>query len=264
VWVPRRDFFGNLVHHFAIQSPHRSLRVTAVSQVLLSAQPADRAQAGSAQAPAPSAPLAGAGIAASPPWEQARDAMRKDLSAPGLEARQFLFDSPLVKISGELREYAAASFAPGRPLLEAAMDLTGRIHRDFRYDPKATVISTPIEQVMAMRGGVCQDFAHLQIGCMRAMGLPARYVSGYLATRADGSARPVGADASHAWLAVFCPGLGWTDIDPTNNQIARDRHITVAWGRDYGDVAPVKGVILGGGQHVIRVEVSVVPVQGRE
>ncbi len=155
------------------------------------------------------------------------------------------------------------SFTPGRPLLEAALDLTGRIFHEFKYDPTATSVSTPTMEVFEKRRGVCQDFAHLEIGCLRSLGLAARYVSGYLLTDPrPGQPRLVGADASHAWLSVFCPGHGWVDLDPTNNVIPALRHVTVAWGRDYGDVCPIKGVFLGGGSHWMTVAVDVVPAGG--
>ncbi len=154
-----------------------------------------------------------------------------------------------------------ASFFPGRSLLDAAADLTRRIYHDFKYDPKTSTITTTLPEIMKLRAGVCQDFAHLQIGCMRSMGLPARYVSGYLLTTPPpGKPRLIGADASHAWLSVYLPDFGWLDLDPTNNMIPTDKHITVAWGRDFGDVSPLRGVILGGGHHVVDVSVDVAPI----
>jgi transglutaminase-like putative cysteine protease len=157
--------------------------------------------------------------------------------------------------------YASASFTTGRPLLEAVCDLTRRIYTDFTYDPKATSVSTPLSDVLRDRHGVCQDFAHLQIGCLRALGLAARYVSGYLVTQpSPGHAPLVGVQASHAWVSVYGPGCGWIDLDPTNNVLPSDRHITVAIGRDYGDVSPINGVFLGGGEHTMDVAVDVVPV----
>ena len=141
------------------------------------------------------------------------------------------------------------------------LDLTRRIHTDFTYDPQATSVSTPLHDVLRARRGVCQDFAQVQIGCLRALGLAARYVSGYLVTQPPpGEPRLVGADASHAWVSVYCPGYGWIDVDPTNNVLPSERHITVALGRDYSDVSPIKGILLGGGQHTMRVAVDVVPV----
>ena len=162
--------------------------------------------------------------------------------------------------SAAAREYALPSFAAGRGVVEAARELTTRIHKDFVYDSRATTIATPVDEVMKLRRGVCQDFAHVELACLRALGLPARYVSGYLVTRPPpGKPRLVGADASHAWLAVFVPTLGWLPLDPTNDLVPGEQHITVAWGRDYSDVTPVRGVIMGGGRHDLWVSVDVSP-----
>jgi transglutaminase-like putative cysteine protease len=175
-----------------------------------------------------------------------------------LEASQFVFDSRYVASSRDIFDYARASFGERLPVLQAVLDLTRRIHEDFEYDRQATTVATPGDEVLARRQGVCQDFAHLQIACLRSLGLAARYVSGYLRTDASpGHAGLIGADATHAWLSVFCPGLGWVDIDPTNNQMPGDAYILLAWGRDYDDVSPVKGVVLGGGQHSVHVAVQV-------
>ena len=154
------------------------------------------------------------------------------------------------------------SFPAGRPILEAAFDLTARIHQDFRFDAKATEVTTPVETFFEKRRGVCQDFSHLQIACMRSLGLPARYVSGYLRTLPPpGRPRLVGADASHAWCSAWCPGYGWVDFDPTNNCVPSDGHITLAWGRDYSDVSPIRGVLLGGAKHSLKVGVDVMPLE---
>jgi transglutaminase-like putative cysteine protease len=161
----------------------------------------------------------------------------------------------------ELADYARESFGPEIPLLEGARDLTRRIFNDFKYDVKATTVATPLEEVLLKRRGVCQDFAHLGIAFMRSLGLPARYVSGYLRTRPPaGKPRLVGADASHAWFSVFCPGTGWVDFDPTNNIVPGEEHVTVALGRDFGDVSPVAGILTGGGKHVVKVSVDVEPL----
>ena len=150
-------------------------------------------------------------------------------------------------------------FPQGRPLLEGVLDLTARIHDEFTFDPKATTVATPLTEVFASRRGVCQDFARLEIACLRSLGIPARYISGYMETvPPPGTPRLVGADASHAWLSVYCPGVGWIPVDPTNNLLPSDTHITVAWGRDYNDVSPIRGVILGGGAHALQVHVDVV------
>jgi transglutaminase-like putative cysteine protease len=231
------DYFGNPVTFFTIQEPHRQLTVTAVHVTQVS--------------------LAGShDPAVSVPWEQARDRLRAEL-----DAYQFAFDSVYVKADAGLAEYAAPSFAPGLPLLDAVLDLTRRIHADFRYDPSATTVTTPLRDVLTARRGVCQDFAHLLIGCLRSLELASRYVSGYIRTAApQGRDRLVGADASHAWVSVFCPGAGWVDVDPTNNLLVSADHVVLGWGRDYDDVSPIKGVILGGGKHTVTVGVDVVPL----
>jgi transglutaminase-like putative cysteine protease len=246
IWT---DYFGNPTTFFTIQEPHEQLIVTAIHT----------AEVTPPQCPDPATTL---------PWNQVRDALPNDRTPGGLNAYQFAFDSPYVRAHKDLREYAAASFPDGRPILEGVLDLTKRIHADFRYDQRATTVSTPLAQVFAQKRGVCQDFAHLEIGCLRSLGLAARYVSGYLSTTTTaGQRRLVGADASHAWLAVYCPPAGWIEVDPTNNQVPGDKHIHLAWGRDFDDVSPIKGVILGGGQHTVSVAVEVVPdgqVEGKK
>jgi transglutaminase-like putative cysteine protease len=189
--------------------------------------------------------------------------MSGDRSPAGLAAYQYAFDSPCVRNSPELADFALPSFTPGRPILAAAADLTRRIHTEFRYDPTATSVNTPPSEVLKTRRGVCQDFAHLAIGCLRSLGLPARYVSGYLLTTPPpGKPRLVGADASHAWFSVYTPDCDWVDYDPTNNIRPSDQHVTLAWGRDYSDVCPIKGVFFGGGQQVVQVSVDVTPLEG--
>ncbi len=236
------DYYGNRVSYFTIEREHARLTVTARSEVELDS----------------SAYVDPAGTL---DWEQARARLAHPCDPDTIAAAPFLYDSPHVQQQPWLGEYAAGSFTSGRPLLEALLDLTRRIHREFRYTPASTCVSTPVREVFERRCGVCQDFAHLQIGCLRSLGLAARYVSGYLLTDPPpGSPRLVGADASHAWLSVYCPGAGWLDVDPTNNQMPDLRHVTVAWGRDYSDVCPVKGVVLGGGQHGMSVAVDVSPL----
>jgi transglutaminase-like putative cysteine protease len=238
----RLDYFGNRTLYFSVREPHRSLDVVATSLVNI-------------------APLRPPQLEKSPSWDQIRDRVRTDRRRDLLDAYSFTFDSPYVEVTEAVRDYAAASFAEGRPVLSAVRDLTHRIYEDFEYDPGATDLTTSIESVLAQRRGVCQDFAHLQIACMRAFGVPARYVSGYLVTHPPaGHPRLVGADASHAWVSVFAPDLGWTDFDPTNDLLPSDEHVTVAHGRDFSDVTPLKGVILGGGRHEVRVSVDVAPV----
>ncbi len=238
VYRDRDDFFGNRVTYFAIQKPHVSLSVTARSEVLI----------------VPSVPPQ---LQASPAWEEVRHSVSKDTSRAGIEARQFLLDSPLVSGSAALAAYAATAFAPNRPLLEAVADLVQRISQEFTYEPEATTVSTPLNKVLNHRQGVCQDFAHVAIGCLRTHGIAARYVSGYLETAVpDGQPQLTGVTASHAWVSVYCPGQGWIDFDPTNNSIPTDQHITVAWGRDYSDVTPLKGVVVGGGNPDLDVAVT--------
>jgi transglutaminase-like putative cysteine protease len=233
------DYFGNAVHFFTIPEAHSQMLVTAESDVRVS-----------------SATYIPPEFTA--PWEQARDFARDSPEATALEARQFLFDSPHVIPWPELLEYAAPSFPAGRPWLEAVLDLTARINREFAYDPTATNLSTPLASVLQIKRGVCQDFAHLQIGCLRALGLPARYISGYLLTApAPGQPRLQGADASHAWLSAFSPELGWIEFDPTNNLVPSLDHVIVGWGRDYSDVCPIKGVFVGNGEHRMDVSVDV-------
>jgi transglutaminase-like putative cysteine protease len=196
------------------------------------------------------------------PWEAVVESLVTDHSDAGLDAYQFVFDSQRVAASRELADYAATSFPEGRPLLEAVLDLTRNIHQDFRFDTKATEVSTPLQEFFQKRRGVCQDFAHLQIACLRSLGLAARYMSGYLRTMPPaGQPRLVGADASHAWCSIWNPGAGWVDFDPTNNCVPTDGHITVAWGRDYSDVSPIHGVLLGGAKHTLDVGVDVTPAQ---
>jgi transglutaminase-like putative cysteine protease len=236
------DYFGNFVSYFTIQEGHHKLVVTATSKVEV----------------APPLPV---DASRTPPWESVRAALATDRQPTNLAAYQFVFDSPYVRVSPAVAEFAAASFLPGRPLLEAALELNDRINREFAYDRTATQINTPLEEVLRNRKGVCQDFAHLEIACLRSLGLASRYVSGYLLTNPPpGQPRLLGSDASHAWLAVYCPGLGWFDLDPTNNQIPSTKHITLAWGRDYSDVCPIKGVFVGGGQHGMNVSVDVAPL----
>jgi transglutaminase-like putative cysteine protease len=197
-------------------------------------------------------------LAASPSAETVRAAVRRPTTRDLLDACAMVFDSPHVAASERLAAYARPSFAPGRPVLEAARELVHRIHADFTYDPHATTIATPLVEVLERRRGVCQDFAHLAIGCLRSLRLPARYVSGYLLTHPPpGQPKLVGADASHAWFAVFVPGAGWFDFDPTNDLVPADEHVSVAVGRDYDDVTPLRGVIQGGGAHEVTVQVDV-------
>lgn len=220
------DFFGNVSTYYAVRERHRSLQVTSTSEVLV-----DRPAAGVAELDEHS-------------WEQVRDAARADP-----EAFAFVLASPLVRPTNGVTEYAATTFTAGRPLGSALAELTRRIHEDFEYVSGATTVRTTLSELLHRRQGVCQDFAHLAVGCLRSAGLAARYVSGYLETRPPpGKAELQGADASHAWAAVFVPGFGsgdgWVAFDPTNDQFVDARYIVAAWGRDYTDVPPLKGVII--------------------
>lgn len=235
----RIDYFGNPVAYFSVQESHDRLTVTATSTVHRAAPPARDMEA-------------------SVPWDSVATRLRSADNAAALSAREYALDSPLIAAGIELAAFALPSFAPGRPLLSAVHDLNGRIHREFLYDPDVTTVSTPLAAVLEQRRGVCQDFAHLAIGCLRSLGTPARYVSGYLQrTPPPGQERLRGADASHAWFAVYDPDAGWVDFDPTNDQIVSDRHVTTAWGRDYADVTPLKGVVFGGGAHSLEVAVEI-------
>lgn len=237
----REDAFGNRCVFFAQQAAYAVLTVDAVSVVDTSAGVVTN-------------------LEASPPWEEAVELMAEDAAAVHLEAQPFRWPTQQVPVSDALADYARLSFTPGCPLLAAARDLTGRIFRDFRFDPLATTVSTPVETVLRKKRGVCQDFAHLAIACMRSLGLAVRYVSGYLETvPPPGKPRLVGADASHAWISVYCPRSGWVDFDPTNNCIPGHRHVRLAVGRDYADVSPLRGVTFGGGGQQPKVMVDVIP-----
>ena len=240
-FTQRIDYFGNLLCFFTVQEPHKELIVEAKSEVVVN---------GGAGLTSPS----------SLPWEESSRSLALDRSAEGLAAYQFQFESPRIRLRPEFAAYALQSFTPRRPMHEALIDLTARIHRDFRFDARVTTVRTPTEEVFKKRRGVCQDFAHLQIACLRSINLAARYVSGYLRTYPPpGRTRLIGADASHAWVSAYCQGLGWLDVDPTNDVVPSDGHVTIAWGRDYGDVSPLRGLILGGGDHSLKVEVDMEP-----
>ena len=196
-------------------------------------------------------------------WESVRESLRfsgEQRDAALIEASRYRTESPYARIKTPYVRYADDCFLPGLPIASAVMALAEKIHRDFDYAPGATVIGTPLRDILACRRGVCQDFAHLMIACLRSKGLAARYVSGYLRTDPPpGQARLLGVDATHAWVSVWCPPLGWLDFDPTNGVMAKSDHITLAWGRDFGDVSPLRGVIVGGGSHSLTVSVTVMP-----
>jgi transglutaminase-like putative cysteine protease len=234
-----RDYFGNPTHFLGLDTPHRQLVIKSRSRVAVSP----------AFIPEP---------LETPAWETVRARCRDDHSGLALEAHEFTYASPLVPNAEEFADYARASFTPARPILDAATDLTRRIQEDFTFDPAATTVTTPVAEVFKKRRGVCQDFAHFQIASLRSLGLPARYVSGYLETDPPpGQPKLRGVDASHAWVGFFCPGIGWLDVDATNNCLPSLRHITIGWGRDYSDVSPVRGVLVGGRKQTLRVSVDV-------
>ena len=235
------DSFGNTATHFSLHAAHQALSVRMRCAVEVNQRPA-------------------ADSRDALPWEAARDAVRHDPAQDGLIPARMTEATRLVPWSGPASAYAAASFAAGRPWLEAVTDLMRRIHADFEFEPGSTTVTTSVDEVLAQRRGVCQDFAHLMLGCLRAHGLPGRYLSGYLLTDPPpGRPRLLGADASHAWVAAYAPEHGWVEFDPTNDRLADARYITLAWGTDYADAVPLRGVILGGRGQSMEVEVSVIP-----
>ncbi len=240
--IDRLDWFGNPMRIVVLNQPHAEFRVEARSRLRLERRP---------------------GIAElqhSPPWDATAIALASPrIEDAPLDARQYLFDSPHVLRGSTLADFARTSFPPRRGVVAGAVALMHRLNDEFTFDPKATDLSTPIDEVLRLRRGVCQDFAHLMIGCLRSLGLAARYVSGYVQTwRGDERDRPmVGADASHAWVSVWCPHHGWVDVDPTNDCLVDREHVTVAWGRDFSDVTPVRGVVLGSMQPEPEVAVAV-------
>lgn len=235
----RRDAFGNGVTHFCVHGPHPLLRVRMTCDVEISDRPA---------------------VAVAITWEDVRDSLCDDPAQDALRAARMAEPSTLVPWSDAARAYAAPSLAAGRDWLGAMHDLMRRIHRDFEFEPGATTVTTSVDEVLAQRTGVCQDFAHVMIACLRSFGLPARYVSGYLLTQPPpGRPRLLGADVSHAWVSAYSPRHGWLEFDPTNDQLADRRYITLACGADFADVVPLRGVILGGRGQRMSVAVSVIP-----
>ncbi|MEO8923331.1 MAG: transglutaminase family protein [Caldimonas sp.] len=236
-----RDAFGNGVTHFAVHGPHPLLRVRMQAEVELDQRP-------------------DAGAADDMSWEGVRDSLRADPAQDGLMPARMSEQSALVPWSDSARAYALPSFVAGRGWLEVVSHLMHRIHSDFEFDTEATTVTTQVDEILELRRGVCQDFAHLMLACLRGHGLPGRYVSGYLLTDPPpGRARLLGADASHAWIAAWSPAHGWVEFDPTNDHLADQRYITLAWGADFADVVPLRGVILGGRGQSMDVEVSVIP-----
>ncbi len=247
-FASREDYFGNHAKYFSIESTHRKLEIVSESTVEV-------------------LPSADAMPSSEVSWQDCvvRRSRKANIGRPHAAIdpllAQLTFPSPRVPLLPEVHEYAARSFLATRSIVQALVDLTVRIYHEFRFDPRATTVDTPLTEVMQLRCGVCQDFAHLATSCVRSMGLAARYVSGYIRTTLPpGKPRLMGADASHAWCSVWCGPLGWVDFDPTNNCLVGDSYVTIAWGRDYGDVCPIQGVFVGGGDHRISVSVDVVPL----
>jgi transglutaminase-like putative cysteine protease len=240
------DYFGNEATYISMEQYHSQLLIHSRLVVELT-------------------PSANVDITASEPWENLAAILHPSQQPRDLEVIQYLPPSRYTNISAALLDFATPSFSPGRPVLECAHDLMSRIFNEFQYDPAATDVATTVDDVLEIKRGVCQDFTHLFIAAMRAFNVPARYVSGYLLTRPpEGGEKLIGADASHAWGSVWAPGYGWVHFDPTNNMIPRDEHITVAYGRDFQDVSPAMGVLLGGASHHVEVAVDVVPVVAAE
>ncbi|OYY93878.1 MAG: hypothetical protein B7Y41_09270 [Hydrogenophilales bacterium 28-61-23] len=239
----RPDAWGNRVAWFMSRRPHTALSVIAHSLIERTPTPAPKT---------------------SPAWESVVASLARPVG-DAIAAREFCLESPMIAPLEAATEYARVSFPPGRPLLDAVADLSARIQTDFQYRPRATEIDTPLTEIMQKRHGVCQDFAHLALAGLRGLGLAARYVSGYLETTPPpGQARQLGADATHAWIGVWLPGLGWFDFDPTNGVATGLGHLTLAWGRDYGDVPPFKGVLHGGGSHTLTVGVTVTRLEDED
>lgn len=235
----RTDYFGNQLFQFSIEKDHRELSLTVTSVITVKDFAANN------------------NLDFGNPCSYVSYLLKHSTDMESLKAREFMLDSAMVQQHSYLAEYAIQSFSDERPFLSAVLDLTQRIFTDFTYDPQFSDVATPLADVFKHKRGVCQDFAHLAIGCLRSLGYPARYVSGYLETLPPpGQQKLVGADATHAWFAVYSPGEGWYEFDPTNNKMVGEQYITTAWGRDYADVTPLKGVIFGGG-HSPQLMVSV-------
>jgi transglutaminase-like putative cysteine protease len=240
------DAFGNPVLRIEMTQPHRELAVVSQMQIEVHARPA-------------------VPVETTEPWEKVRDSFSYHGAWPSreqLDAARFRHESPHVRLKQAFTDYSAECFAAGRPILACAEALTSKLQAEVTYAPGETGIGTAATEVLETRRGVCQDFAHLMIACLRSRGLPARYVSGYLRTNAPESAEKklVGDGASHAWVSVWSPPYGWIEFDPTNGCFAGTDHVAVAWGRDFGDVSPLRGVILGGGRHQLSVTVAVEPI----
>ncbi|MBN8222737.1 MAG: transglutaminase family protein [Spirochaetes bacterium] len=237
------DYFGNKFYYFSVEEPHDRLEVVGKTRVVTRPSTFDAWET-------------------SPPWETVVAALRNPAGEAEIRAQEFTLPSPFVPGSQHFTAFAAEVFAPGKPVLQGALDFARRIFQEFKYEQKATTILTPLTEVFEKRKGVCQDFAHLSIAALRSLGLAAQYVSGYIETfPPQGKAKLRGSDASHAWFSVYVPGTGpgtgWFDFDPTNGKAITEEFIVTARGRDFGDVSPLKGILFGGGKHVLKVEVDV-------
>lgn len=241
---PRQDYFGNQVHYFSFENGYKNLEIKSISRVNVAARslPED---------------------SASPPFEEVLNQLEAPLTPEVLHGREMACISPNIPfLAPPMTAYARKTFTKGKPLLQALRELLDRFNSDFQFDGTSTTVHTPVIEVFENRRGVCQDFAQLMIAMLRGIGLPARYVSGYLRTVSPaGKKRLRGADASHAWVGVYAGALGWVDIDPTNNMFVSEDHVTVAWGRDYTDVPPVRGIVIGAGPHSLKVSVDVEPYE---
>jgi transglutaminase-like putative cysteine protease len=238
------DAFGNAIARLEYDRPHDRLAVAAEMQVEVISRIADS-------------------IETAEPWEAVRQRLSyhaAPLASEDLEACRFRMRSSHVLLKQAFEDYAKECFGPSRAIAAASRDLMSKIHREFKYFPGSTNNRTSVVDVLKSRRGVCQDFAHFMIACLRSCGLAARYVSGYIRTVRRGGETAIGGDASHAWVSVYCPPLGWLDFDPTNNCMVGEDHITLAWGRDFGDVSPLRGVIVGGRRHKLKVDVRVQPL----
>lgn len=235
------DYFGNPFVYFSYETPHGEMTVETELQVTVAERPVMEP-------------------AATPDW-RALAALLQNPPATAIEASEFRFNSALIAAGPAFADFARASFPPGRPVLAGGIDLMNRIHEEFTFDATATDIATPLDEVMRERRGVCQDFAHLFIAAVRSLGLSARYVSGYIRTAPPpGQPRLQGADASHAWASLYCGEAGWVDLDPTNNLVVGQDHVTLAWGRDFDDVSPLRGVLTGGSHQSLKVAVDMEPL----
>jgi transglutaminase-like putative cysteine protease len=236
----RRDYFGNQVFLFSVEDPHRSLEVIVESTI----------RTHSAEI--------GYDLSRSTPWEEIEKIISESTLEQDIAAIEYLYPSPFILKKNEFANFAKTFFTQGKPVFIGTLDLIKSIYQNFKYDAKATTINTPLEQVLNEKKGVCQDFSHLTISALRSLGIPARYISGYLETQPPpGQAKLRGSDATHAWISVYCPDMGWQDFDPTNGKMITEEYIITAVGRDYSDVSPLKGIIFGGGKHKLIVEVDV-------